>query len=418
MQLNNERRRKMNIPFTPGFGEKPYILIGREEIIDDYDDVLFNEDRTFLKHPLIVGPRAIGKTVLLHRLLETAKNYGYMTLYISTQTDMYHQILLDLHGMSFAASTNSKIEFNPQFSVSTPAGGFSLSGLKFEKSSDEQFFDIDLATIVCDIINNKKANGVAIAIDEMNIEFIDDIRKIATTMQTLISNGFPVSFIGAGIPEYIDEIKQDKSISFIRRMCQKDIGNLSLSDIADGIENACSDNNIEIDENVSMTIAKASDGSPFIAQLFSYGACVIARRRAARNGDNAMHITIDDCYNGFQKKLPDVFKCIVIPTFNSLTNVEKTFIEAMASVYPDVRIPMKTITSYMDETKQYVNIYKKRLIDKKIIMSDGYGCVKCIIPYMTMYIKNQEQYNNMNSDDKTEIDNDPTSWTRTIPNSR
>ena len=402
----------MSIPFTPGFGEKPYILIGRESIIDDYDDVLFNEDKTFLKHPLIVGPRAIGKTVLLHRLLEIAGSYGYMTAYISTQADMYNQLLSDLHGMSFATNTGSKIEINPQFSVSTPAGGFSLSGLKFEKKSDEQFFDIDLATIVCDIINEKKASGVAIAIDEMNIEFIDDIRKIATTMQTLISNGFPVSFIGAGIPEYIDEIKQDKSISFIRRMCPKDIGNLSLTDIADGIEKACYDNDIEIDKNVGMTIAKASDGSPFIAQLFSYGACVIARRRAIRNGDNVMHVSIDDCYNGFESKLPDVFKCIVIPTFNSLTNVEKTFIEAMSSVYPEVRVPMKTIVSYMGETKQYVNIYKKRLIDKKIIIGDGYGCVKCIVPYMTMYVENQERYSNIGSDDKTEIDNDPTSWTR------
>ena len=53
----------MMIPFTPGFGEKPYILIGRESIIDEYDDVLFNGDKTLTKHPLIVGVRAIGKTV-------------------------------------------------------------------------------------------------------------------------------------------------------------------------------------------------------------------------------------------------------------------------------------------------------------------------------------------------------------------
>lgn len=412
MARRNSRTERMMIPFTPGFGEKPYILIGRESIIDEYDDVLFNGDKTLTKHPLIVGARAIGKTVLLHRLLETASDYRYMTAYISTQAGMYDQLMSNLRGLSFTSRRNRKLEINPQINITTAGAAVSLSGLKFETSNDEKFFDMDLATIVCNILNQGKAAGVAVAIDEMNMEYIDDIRRIATTMQTLISNDFPVSFIGAGIPEYIDEIKQDKSISFIRRMGQRDIGNLDLDDIATGVEIACKENKIKIENGVSTAIAKASDGFPFIAQLFAYGACFIARRRAVQDGRNTIHVTLDDCYSGFESKLPDVFKCLVIPTLSSLTEVELSFIEAMASAYPNVKVPMKTIVDGMGETRQYVNIYKQRLIEKKIIKADGYGHVKCIIPYMTMYLANRHKYDQLTTDDKTNLDNDPTTWTR------
>ena len=97
----------MEIPFRPGFGENPYILIGRSSIIDRYSDILENNDKTLMKHPLIVGTRAIGKTVLLHRLLEIAHDYGYATVYESTQSDLYSQLMTDLSDMSFIVKTST-----------------------------------------------------------------------------------------------------------------------------------------------------------------------------------------------------------------------------------------------------------------------------------------------------------------------
>lgn len=39
----------------------------------------------------------------------------------------------------------------------------------------------------------------------------------------------------------------------------------------------------------------------------------------------------------------------------------------------------------------YVNLYRARLIKKKdIIESDGYGCIVCKIPYLTLYASNDE----------------------------
>lgn len=402
----------MRIPFTLGFGEKPYILIGRSSVVDRYDDILSNDDRTLFKHPLIVGARATGKTVLLHRLLDIAKQHKYVTEYISTQTGIYEQLIYDLSGMEFIASKVKKLEVNPSATVSVPSSTgstmFSISGIRVERNEDKRFFDIDLATAICSILNKKKAKGVAIAIDEMNMAYIDDIRKIATTMQTLIANGFPVSFIGAGIPEYIDEIKNDTSISFIRRMGQIDIGNLALDDIARAIDKTCHDYGIKTDEQASIAIANASDGSPFIAQLFAYNACAIARKRNSKH----INITIDDCYDGFEEGLSTIFTSLVKPTLKSLTEKELDFMRAMGELYPASKIKIGDVVKITGQTKQYINIYKHRLIDKRVIKGDGRGYIKCIIPYMTMYLSNPSKYDETTTTDMTSMDNDPTAWTR------
>lgn len=401
----------MEIPFRPGFGESPYILIGRSAVVNRYKDILSNNDKTLRKHPLIVGARAIGKTVLLHKLLQIAYDCGYATAYESTQDGLYNQLMCDLGDVSFAIKTSTKFEFNPNISVSIPSTNgvistLSLNGIKFEKSKDKEFFDRNLATTICSILNSKKVQGVAIAIDEINMEYIDDIRKIATTMQTLIANGFPVSFIGAGIPEYIDEIKQDKSISFIRRMGQEDIGNLSIGDIASAIEQTCVENHIELDDNVNIEIAKASDGSPFIAQLFAYEACAQARQR----NNKQLHITLDDCYNGFESGLPLVFTSLVEPTLTTLSAQEKKFMYAMAQSYPKSKVRIGDIIDRTGKSKQYINMYKNRLIDKRIIKGDGRGYIKCIVPYMTMFIHDDTRQALINSYDFSDMNNEPSEW--------
>lgn len=40
-------------PFTPGFGEIPYIVAGRSDITDEYEDIIESGGRSQKRHPLI-----------------------------------------------------------------------------------------------------------------------------------------------------------------------------------------------------------------------------------------------------------------------------------------------------------------------------------------------------------------------------
>jgi AAA ATPase-like protein len=66
-------------PFTPGFGSSPLVLVGRDEIL--------NEFRLALRYPgreaqstMLIGERGCGKTVLLNRLQTEAAEHGWISV--------------------------------------------------------------------------------------------------------------------------------------------------------------------------------------------------------------------------------------------------------------------------------------------------------------------------------------------------
>lgn len=420
------------IPFTPSFGKEPPMIVGRSQIIGKYNKTLVpSNNLKNMKQPLIVGAIATGKTVLLKKLIEQSRyKYDFIfQAYWPAQEGMYHHILLTLrerHKIDMQGYDSSSLDENSD-------SGYEINDKirdKIrEKQENSEYFDIDLATAICsncsvdicdaDEFDNESKmfpgrdrrgtrRGVIIAIDDMSPAYIEDIRKIATTAQSLTEIGANVIFIGAGTPENIAKIKNDASATFIDKMERIDIGNLPIKAAAESIEAVCDGSGIEIDRQVSMAIAKASDGEPFIMQLFAYNACLMARRRDSRH----IHMTMDDCYNGFEDGLSTIVSKIVKPTLKTLTAKEIEFMKAISSLYPTSKIKIEDIIKSTGKTKQYINIYKNRLIDKHIIKGDGKGYIKCVIPYMTMYLTDPEKYDNDMMGDMTDMDNDPTEWMR------
>lgn len=412
------------IPFVPSFGEEPPMIVGRSRIIGQYDQALSLGDIKNIKQPLIVGAIATGKTVLLKQLIKQASKHVYaIEEYLPAQKGMYDQLMLDL-----STKYRSKIS-SSDLSLLDEIGdeNHEIKDKINEQHENNEYFDIDLATAIysCCCPTNElidmlidwsgdsettfeRSNRLIIAIDDMNPAYIDDIRKIATTVQSLTEIGVDVIFIGTGTPGNIAKIKNDASATFIDKMDRIDIGNLPIKKAAESIEAVCGGSGIGIDRQVSMAIAKASDGEPFIMQLFACNACLMARRRDPHN----IHVTMDDCYDGFEDGLSAVINNIIKPTLKTLTAKEIEFMKAMSSLYPTSKIKIEDIIKSTGKTKQYINIYKNRLIDKHIIKGDGHGYIKCVIPYMTMYLTDPEKYDNDMMGDMTDMDNDPTEWMR------
>lgn len=415
------------IPFVPSFGEEPPMIVGRSQIIGQYDQALSLGDMKSMKQPLIVGAITTGKTVLLKQLINQASKHVYgITEYLPAQKGMYDQLMLDLNRKKHRVFIKNSSDLSSLNGIDDE--NHEIKDKINEQHENNEYFDIDLATAIYSyclptnmLIDElfgeydesgdseiEISNRLVIAIDDMNPAYIEDIRKIATTVQSLTEIGVNTIFIGAGTPENIAKIKNDASATFIDKMDRIDIGNIPIKAAAESIEAVCDGSGIEIDRQVSMAIAKASDGEPFIMQLFAYNACLMARRRDHHN----IHVTMDDCYDGFEDGLNVVINNIIKPTLKTLTAKEIEFMKAMASLYPTSKIKIEDIIKSTGKTKQYINIYKNRLIDKHIIKGDGHGYIKCVIPYMTMYLTDPEKYDNDMMGDMTDMDNDPTEWMR------
>ena len=64
-------------PFKPTAGKRPPILIGRESVIEDFEEGLDNGAGAPGRLMLITGNRGCGKTVLLRELQRLANERGW-----------------------------------------------------------------------------------------------------------------------------------------------------------------------------------------------------------------------------------------------------------------------------------------------------------------------------------------------------
>ena len=75
-------------PFSPGAGNQPPELAGREEILSAVDVTLRRlQAGAFSKSSIFVGLRGVGKTVLLNRAREMAEALGMLTVSIEAHED-------------------------------------------------------------------------------------------------------------------------------------------------------------------------------------------------------------------------------------------------------------------------------------------------------------------------------------------
>ena len=68
-------------PFKPTAGKRPPILIGRESVIEDFEEGLDNGAGAPGRLMLITGNRGCGKTVLLRELQRLASERGWAVVW-------------------------------------------------------------------------------------------------------------------------------------------------------------------------------------------------------------------------------------------------------------------------------------------------------------------------------------------------
>ena len=72
-------------PFRPGYGSRPLVLAGREELQDDVDDAiaLIAEERRAPNALIIVGSRGVGKSVMLDEVARRAQEqHGWVRIHV------------------------------------------------------------------------------------------------------------------------------------------------------------------------------------------------------------------------------------------------------------------------------------------------------------------------------------------------
>ncbi|PJM77591.1 ATP-binding protein [Bifidobacterium felsineum] len=378
-------------PFKPTAGRMPPLLIGRDAIIDDFEEGLDDGPGAPGRLMRVTGARGVGKTVILTEFGRIAKARKWEVIDETASEGLAQRLLNRL------APDKPSVNLSLKPSVSIAGlGGISLG----EASVSSKQMPLTLRAAMgqrLDALERKNA-GLLVTIDEAQAADRSDMVAIATAVQHLIREERNIAFVFAGLPSIASKWLNDEVLTFLRRAQAEQLGDIPLQDVRDAFEDTFEDSGIAIEGKALDMAAKATEGYPFMIQLVGYHIWRIAYRRS-RNIDSkkpdAITVTEQDTEQGIANALSRLGDAVHGPELDGLSPIDKTYLLAMAQ--DDGPSSTSTVAERMGKDVAYANIYRTRLIDAQVIKDMGYGKVDFAIPYLRQYLREHAAYIRMNS---------------------
>src|SRR5580693_410437 len=171
-------------PFRPGAGTPPPALVGRDELVEKYDVAL---RRALTGRPgkslMPIGLRGVGKTVLLNRFQEIARDRGLRIAFIEASESgdfkrllvtRLRSVLLELDQGPVSRAVKRALGILKSFTYTLPDGtSISLDVDAVAGSADSGVLSEDMSDLLTALgeAAHDRNSGVLIAIDE--VQYLD-----------------------------------------------------------------------------------------------------------------------------------------------------------------------------------------------------------------------------------------------------
>ena len=202
-------------PFTPSFGSVPPLLAGRQQITKEVLNGLAGGPGEPNRVSLFVGARGSGKTVLLTKIAIEAGALGWISANVTAIPGMLDDI--------YERAQEAASDF-----VSSRSGsqltGISIAGFGLERSvsgEPQGNWRTRMNTLLDEL--ESQSIGLLITVDEVDIGF-DELRLLVSTFQHFVRERRNVALLMAGLPHNVSALLHDKTISFLRRAVQHQLG--------------------------------------------------------------------------------------------------------------------------------------------------------------------------------------------------
>lgn len=365
-------------PFTPSFGVSPPLLVGRDEVLQDFTAGLDRGVGDPYRALLVTGARGSGKTVLLNRIEDLARERGWAVLSQTTRPGMLQEMvetrLPSLATSTFGDRRRSTIT-GANVTVMGSGSGFQRTvedeGVRVVPDLRGQLFEL------ADHLDREHQTGVLISLDEVHRLAEADLRVILQEVQHAFREGRQVALAAAGLPEAVSDLLNADVLTFLRRAEHYPMGAVGDADVAEALRQPINSHGREITDDALERAVKGTQGYPYLIQGVGYESWRAAREEGT--------ITPEHVEVGVEAALRRIGRLVHEPSLATLSPVDKSFLAAMA--VDDGPSRVGDIADRLATTPQYVNVYRKRLLDAEIIYSPGRGLVDFSLPYLRDYLR-------------------------------
>ena len=372
-------------PFKPTAGKMPPVLIGRQDIVDDFAEGLENGAGAPGRLMLLAGQRGLGKTVMLTELARTAIARGWETYAETASAGMTERLIAALDSAG------------PRVSRATISPAIGIPGI-----ANVQLGSVDIATagtaldlrraIESRLKKLPKGKGILFTVDEAQAAKADELVAIATALQHVTvaqdltdepdEDKRGVAFAFAALPSIVDELASNKVLTFLRRATYRELGNVGMPDVRNAFVETVTESGKAISRELADQAARATKGNPYMVQLVGYYMWQAAQ---ARHSDA---IQAEDVELGIADAQTQFPEAVCAPSYRCLTPAQQHFLRAMAPDYPSATT-LSDIAERTGKSMSWVGKYRTSLERVQMIRSADWGMVEYALPYFGEWMQDR-----------------------------
>jgi hypothetical protein len=371
-------------PFAPGAGSQPPELAGRDSVLNGASIALARiKSRRSAKSMILVGLRGVGKTVLLNRIWEAAKDDGFKSVLIEAHEDKRIAELLipPLRQILFSldAQENVSDKVKRGFRVlSSFIKGLKVKISEIEVSIDPELgvgdsgdLEVDLGELFVAIgeAAADRKTAVAICVDELQYLDEKELSALIMAIHRINQRNLPLTLIGAGLPQIVGLTGRSKS--YAERLFDfPHIGKLNEHDSASALQSPVRSNEVEFTEEAIQEILRETQGYPYFLQQWGHEAWNIAKDSP---------ISVDNIKAASKLAIANLDQSFFRVRFDRLTPREKEYMRALAGL-GDGNQRSGDIAAALGVKPQSIAPIRSSIIKKGMIYSPAYGDTAFTVP--------------------------------------
>ena len=382
-------------PYRPGAGLMPTYLAGRDEDIQNVDNLF---EALILNIPtqsvIFSGLRGVGKTVLMNQLQKIAEDKRIFCKHI--EVEERNDFISQLASCSQAFLRRISMAENFRHLIQKPLDAIKSLVVSFDPNENifslplqekELYKTTNLTQSLTDVLTAlgeaayKAEIPICFFIDEIQYMKASELGALIAALHRANQLGYPIMIIGAGLPKIYTMLSEEKSYSE-RLFIYTEIYSLEALQAEAAIRKPAEKLNVTYTEEAVQKIIEVTKGYPFFIQQF----CQIVFQNTEHKEIN-IH-DVNDSVASFFKVLDKGFFRV---RYERCSEADKKFIFAMVSS-GELPCTISNIAKAMKKPVNSISTSRAQLINKGIIYSVKYKELDFTVPEFDGFIKRLEVY--------------------------
>lgn len=385
---------QLSNPYTPNAGATPEVIVGRDDQLNAFGLLLRRLSRGRTEQSMIAtGLRGVGKTVLLVRFADIAREQGWHVADLEASKydeDQFRAALFSkLRSALLTISPSARWSDRARRAASVlasftlaaqPDGSLSAS-LQVEPAegaADHGDLGLDLTDVLVELgrMAAEKTTGIVIVIDEVQFLQREQLEALIQAIHKTVQLKLPITFVGAGLPQ-IAELAGDAR-SYAERLFKFPvIGSFSTEDAKRALADPAATEGVVFDDDALDYAVTLTEGYPYFIQELGYAVWTVA------TDNRVMKQDVIDAEPSYVAKLDGSFFKVRL---DRATPLETAYMRAMAELGPE---PQKAaeVARVMSRGSTQLGPTRAKLINMGLLYTPEHGYAAFTVPSFDRYMR-------------------------------